>query len=121
MRVDVDLRRRTLERNAFSCRRISGCCAASTDETHIPGGAPTLVTFGRLMPVNCLCSCVPLAEPSSRPSAILCGLRRVAYGPNGFRERTADARALPGGYNRLAGPPEWHVSTERAWVGRYAC
>ena len=44
-RVDVDLRRRTLERNAFSCRRISGCCAASTDETHIPGGAPTLVTF----------------------------------------------------------------------------
>src|SRR5205823_12518266 len=25
--------------------RISGCCAASTDETHIPGGAPTLVTF----------------------------------------------------------------------------
>ena len=48
MRIDVDLRGREFAgRNAFSYRRFSRCCPASADETHIPGGAPTLVTLER--------------------------------------------------------------------------
>jgi len=76
---------------------------------------------GYIWAVNA-CTASPTAcrrlSPIPRPSAILCGLRRLAHGPNGVPDRTAGARALPGGYNRLAGPPEWHVSTERAWVIR---
>src|ERR1700720_4500705 len=66
--------------------------------------------FGRLTPV------LPLQPrvagwTSSRPSAILCGLRRVACGPNGVPDRTAGARALALSLWRCVEPPvspDWH-------------
>jgi hypothetical protein len=62
VRVDVDLRRRALARNAFPYRCIRSGRATSADEAHIPGGAPAVVASSRR-----LVSAAVMGGPKRRP------------------------------------------------------